>query len=154
VGSQFGPPGQFQPQVGGQPAGQFPYQAAYGFGPGQGPEQGQLPGSQRWQVVGKILDADATVPGLDRQHQVVHIRTRDGQELVVDLGNRRGLQNLDLKQGQSLSIQGRPGSVRGQPVLFADEVGKVSQTTSIQRGGTQPGQRGQSRQTQQQHYFD
>lgn len=90
-------------------------------------------------VVGQVSKEDARVEGIPQKNQVVELRTRRGRTLHIDLGEQQNLKDLDLSSDQQILVRGRLANVRGQRVLVAEEVARISQITSIQRDWDQLG---------------
>jgi hypothetical protein len=101
---------------------------------GMGMRGQRMGGSQaRLMVVGQVTNENADLPGLNPNHQVAQIRTREGTTLFVDLGPSDQVQDLNLSQNASIFVQGQLTNVSGKRVIMAQRVGKVSQLTQINR---------------------
>jgi len=114
---------------------------------------GQQGTGQTIALIGRITQDDARVEGVPRQNQVVQLRTRQGQTIHVDLGEQDNVEDLNLSRNQQIFVRGRLTTLRGERVLMAEEVARVSQVTSIDRQrDTQFGYVDPSRQDQQQRF--
>ena len=60
--------------------------------------------------------------GEHKEHQLVRIKTDKGENIRADLGPKAGLSDLNLKEGQTVSVQGTVGTINDRPVLMADKV--------------------------------
>jgi hypothetical protein len=74
--------------------------------------------------------------GRREQHSLVKLRLQDGRTLVVDLGRKKDLDDLDLQQGDKITLHGRQGTIDGRSVFFADRVRAGGQTLRIARNGS------------------
>jgi len=73
--------------------------------------------------------------GQREQHSLVKLQLQDGRSLVVDLGRKADLDELDLQKGENITLRGRRGMVDGRPVLFADRIQAGDETIRIARSG-------------------
>jgi hypothetical protein len=59
-------------------------------------------------VSGKVaILKELKIRGSDQTHQVVRIVTKEGKQIIADLGEKASLQDVNLSYGQEISIQGR-----------------------------------------------
>ncbi len=73
------------------------------------------------------------VKGTGKTHQLVRVKTQEGQQIVADLGTKRELRELNLTNGQQVTIQGRQLRVNGKPFLLADQISTDGKTVQIDR---------------------
>lgn len=110
---------------------------------------------QRLAVIGQVINEQANIPGVNPDHQVAQIRTREGTTLFIDLGPTQQAQELNLSQDHSIFARGQLVNVGGHPVLMARDVARVTQRLSIQREGRdQTGRQDQFGQRQQDRGHD
>lgn len=108
-------------------------------------QMGQTGRGQSVAVVGRLTREDAQISGVNPDHKVVQIQTRQGNTLYVDLGPSDQAQDLNLSQNQSIFAHGQLTNVGGQRVLMARQVARVSQLTNISRTDEGFGQQQRSR---------
>lgn len=69
----------------------------------------------------------------DESHQVVRIVTKDGKQIVADLGEKASLQGLNLAYGQEISVEGPMARLSGKPFVLAQKVTSQDKTVYIER---------------------
>lgn len=69
----------------------------------------------------------------DKSHQVVRIVTKDGKQIVADLGEKASLQGLNLAYGQEISVEGPMARLSGKPFVLAQKVTSQDKTVHIER---------------------
>ncbi|HEU5116117.1 MAG TPA: hypothetical protein VFT74_05510, partial [Isosphaeraceae bacterium] len=69
--------------------------------------------------------------GEHKEHVLARIKTDQGENIRADLGPRSGLSDLNLKEGESVSVQGTVGTINDRPVLMADEVSAGGKTAQV-----------------------
>mgnify|MGYP002624156839 CR=1 FL=1 len=80
----------------------------------------ELPPRQKWRrVSGTIQRVRNTNEGRDTRHTVIQLR---GSEQQVDLGPQDELQDLDLQEGDQITLLARPGQIDGQRFLIAQKI--------------------------------
>lgn len=90
-----------------------------------GAAQGQMP-----VIRGEVVSTrDFSIAGVDDKHRLIKVSDarQQGRTWVVDLGPANALQDLDLKEGDRVMIQGEAGRIEGRPVLRAVQVAEVVQ---------------------------
>jgi hypothetical protein len=99
----------------------------------RGPTGGQAMSSTQ-QLRGEILKTKkVTLKNTNRQHTVVLLETDKGRR-IADLGPSRNLGELQIDEGQKISVQGRFARTRDQvPVLLARRVQANGQAISVDR---------------------
>ncbi len=123
-----------------QDQGSFNQQARQQFqdrgpsGQQQAASRGQASGQR--QVTGQISSLDTvTDPQTGQRIVVAEVRTSGGKTMPVDLGSPRFVDQMDLEEGQQITVAGRRGQVNGQPGLVAsrieDETGLAMQVVRI-----------------------
>ncbi|MHC1762776.1 MAG: hypothetical protein AB9869_00510 [Verrucomicrobiia bacterium] len=90
--------------------------------------------------------------GQRQQHSLAKLQLQDGRSLIVNLGPKRDLDDLQLEKGDRITLRGGQGTIDGRSVFFADQVRTGDRTVQIKRSGGQPSQR-QARQQQQGREF-
>jgi hypothetical protein len=58
--------------------------------------------------------------GQREQHSMVKLRLQDGRSVVVDLGRKHDMDDLNLQKGDRITLRGRQGAVDGRSVFFAE----------------------------------
>lgn len=104
---------------------------------GQGMSQRRGMGSQTVAVLGKLTDQNASLQGINPNNKVLELRTQSGSTILVDLGSGQQTQDLNLSQNQSIFARGHLTTVRGQRVLRAQEIAKISQRITLNRNQQQ-----------------
>lgn len=102
------------------------------------PRGGQQPSGQagkgQMQVSGKILEEkQVNIKGTHRKNWVALLQTADGKQVVVDLGPVEKLKDVNIRRGQTLSVQGTQVRVGNRPVLFATEVNDTRKSLKVSR---------------------
>lgn len=106
----------------------------------------KLPPRQQWrQISGEIRRMRRTDQGRDTRHAVVQLRNSDKQ---IDLGPVNELQDLDLQQGDRISILARKGRVGGERMLVAQKIRANGQTIDVREATHRSISRGDSGQQQ------
>lgn len=122
---------QFQTQQGQQvqlDQGQRQAQQVYGIERGQQQMQQGL-------ISGRVTDArDVQIEGVSNEHRLVRLQTREGRQVVVDLGPEDQLNDLSVQQGDWLAVRGQIGQINNRPVIFAQQVANI---VTIDRSGEQ-----------------
>lgn len=86
-------------------------------------------------VSGKIaIIKELKVKGGDQLHQVVRILTKDGKQVVADLGKKAALTGINLEYGQEISVEGPMARLSGKPLILAQTVTTQGKTARIERG--------------------
>lgn len=99
------------------------------------------PGQQQMQTRQQAEQIQGTIQELrtidiqntGRQEIVAKIKTQEGRMARVSLGPKESLQQLGLKKGDQLTIQGRRGTINQQPYLFAERIQAGGQQVQVQR---------------------
>jgi hypothetical protein len=76
---------------------------------------------------------ELTVKGTDKTHQVVRLTTEEGKEVIVDLGAKNDLREVDIRRDQQLMIQGTKLRVAGNPFILAHQISTDGRTMQIDR---------------------
>ncbi len=85
-------------------------------------------------VTGKVaIIKELTIKRGDESHQIVRIVTKDGKQIVADLGNKASLQDLNLAYGQEISVDGPMARLSGKPFVLAQKVTSQDKTVHIER---------------------
>lgn len=71
--------------------------------------------------------------GQQDAHTIVEMRLDDGQRALVNLGPRVDPQDLNLKRGDTITVEGRRGRINQQPVLMATSIEVNGERTQIQQ---------------------
>jgi hypothetical protein len=82
--------------------------------------------------------------GQREQHSLVKVQLQNGRTLVVDLGPRQKLDDVKLRKGQRITVQGRTGRIDGRPVFFAEQLKVGDQTLRIARASSLSGSSAQA----------
>jgi len=104
-----------------------------GGGPGgmQGGEEGGMWIEER--VEGKIRDLKhIRLYGMGEEHTLARVETREGRTARVDLGPRKALAGLNLKDGDQVSVAGLPGLINDREVLMASRVESGGKTVQVE----------------------
>lgn len=88
-------------------------------------------------VQGKITSMkDVSLAKVADQHRMVKLESQSGKKIIVDLGAKQQLGELNLKKGDRLMVYGVPARINGKPVLFATRVAELeSPLLKIERDG-------------------
>lgn len=70
---------------------------------------------------------DFSIKGIKNDHRLIKVSDaeRPDRTWVVDLGDTNKLQQLDLKKGDRVLVQGRSARIEGKPVLRATQLAEV-----------------------------
>jgi len=86
------------------------------------------------QVSGEIEDIkELKVKGTGQTHQVARLRTPDGNQIIADLGAKKDLKELPIKNGTFLLIEGQKLRLNGKPFVLAEQVTAGGRTKQIDR---------------------
>jgi hypothetical protein len=77
--------------------------------------------SRRHRFTGELREMRVASVG-GRRHVVATVENEEGRQRVVDLGQEAALNNLDLRPGDQVTVQGPAARVDRQLVILADEV--------------------------------
>lgn len=87
-----------------------------------------------YRIEGVVQDtSDITVPGSDQSHVFVRIRTEDGDTVLTDLGPANRIQQINLRQGDRIIVEGNRDTSGDQPLLVATRVDANEQSVKITR---------------------
>ena len=107
---------------------------------GQGARGGQAMGSpdrsgpQSTELSGTIREIrEFNLAGFDQPHKIARVETGEGRVAKVDFGPTDQLQNVNLQQGDEVTVRGRRGMINDRPLLMAQEITKGQQTATIRR---------------------
>jgi plastocyanin len=90
--------------------------------------------SRRWEIEGEVTNVkEATVHGEKRQ--VAALKSAQGQQLVVDLGSKNALQDLEITKGDRLTVAGPAARIGGKRILLAQHLKMNGQRREIRRDG-------------------
>lgn len=95
----------------------------------------QTTGQRSVALSGRITQADVNIGGNMQSDKLVRLQTSRGQTVIANLGSPDQLQDLNLQRGQNLYVRGRLTQQGGQRIVMAEEVGRVTQRTTISRTG-------------------
>lgn len=85
-------------------------------------------------VNGKIaIMKELKVKGGDENHQVVRILTKEGKQIIADLGEKASLKDMNLAHGQEISVEGPMVRLSGKPFVLAQKVTTQGKTVRIER---------------------
>ncbi len=85
-------------------------------------------------VTGQVaIIKELTIKRGDESHQIVRIVTKDGKQIVADLGKKASLQDLNLAYGQEISVEGPMARLSGKPFVLAQKVTSQDKTVHIER---------------------
>lgn len=97
--------------------------------------QGQLfdsPRDRSASIQGEIEQVKQfNMKGQQDAHNLARIRMQDGQSVVVNLGPKRNLRDLQLSEGDRVTIQGRRGKIDGKTVVLAEQIRSNNQTARV-----------------------
>jgi hypothetical protein len=91
--------------------------------------------SKERQVSGTVLGIkDVEFKGSDQKNTVALLRTnKNNRRLVVDLGPKKDLKELNVKKGQQLAAKGVVVNVGDQPLLVASQLKRGNKTLDVDR---------------------
>lgn len=85
-------------------------------------------------VIGEVVEVrDIQFKGIPVKHRLVKIRNRQGNTLVVDLGDATKTEMARLKKGSRIFALGKEARVNGDPVLYARYFGELYEAGSMGR---------------------
>lgn len=92
-------------------------------------------GAKRYRMRGSLENfRTVQLSGVDQPHLVAKLKTDNDRKVCVDLGPRQKVQNnLDLENGQTVTIYGVRGSINDQRTLIAQHIEAGNQSYDIQR---------------------
>lgn len=86
------------------------------------------------QVSGQVTALkELNVKDTDKMHQVVRLKAEEGKEVIVDLGAKEDLRDVEIKPDQRLTIQGTSMRVDGTPFMLAYHISTDGRTMQIDR---------------------
>ncbi len=95
-----------------------------------------------YRVQGRITNLRSLeLAGKEGTHLLAKIRTQDGRIAKVDLGRERNLRNVDLQQGDRVTVTGKIGQINGRALLMATRINAQGRTITAQRGESKKLQR-------------
>jgi len=96
-----------------------------------------LNGAERdtWRrLTGAIVDQKTEdLPGSDEKHKLVLLKLGDDRRLAVDLGPADGFGDIDLDEGETVTVEGNLRRMDGRTVLMADRLETEEGATRITR---------------------
>ncbi|HOR28046.1 MAG: hypothetical protein BWZ08_00471 [candidate division BRC1 bacterium ADurb.BinA292] len=72
-------------------------------------------------------------PGVSEEHILAEVDTAKSSQGRVELGPASKVAHLNLKEGDSIYVEGRPGRLNGQPVMIAQTVKANGEVIKIER---------------------
>ena len=88
-------------------------------------------------IEGRLMDIrQVTLRDDPQPHQMAKLRTRSGEEIVVDLGTGEELAQLNLHAGDWVGVVGEGARINGRPIIAASTVAHVA---TIRRPAQQTG---------------
>ncbi len=119
---------------------QYAQSQQYGFGDTYGyfqesPHAGmQQTASGQFKTQGTIQKLESKrLVGMRDRHAIATIQTYDGQTVQVDLGPRNQITDLNLSQGDQVTISGTLGMLNDRPIVIATEIQTQDDMVQIQR---------------------
>ncbi len=113
--------------------------------PGPGSRQAMNRGRQgprQYRISGKVQDTmNVTLYGMNKEHTVARVKTDRGDTVKVDLGPKSDLRQLDLSQGDRVTITGHRGRINDRHMLMATRVQHDGRSVNVQRQRPQSDQR-------------
>ncbi len=83
-------------------------------------------------VFGEVVDVrDIQFKGVPVKHRLVKIRNKQGNTLVVDLGDATRTNTSIAKKGARIFVVGKEARVNGDPVLYARYYGQLMEAGSM-----------------------
>ncbi|RJR38367.1 MAG: hypothetical protein C4576_22680 [Desulfobacteraceae bacterium] len=83
-------------------------------------------------VSGKVEDLRRfPLAGMEDEHQLAKIRTHDGRIARVDLGPVVTLRDLEIRQGDTITVHGKTGTLNDKAMLMADRIEAGGRTLSV-----------------------
>ena len=103
-------------------------------------------------IAGRLMETrEVTLKGLSEKHVLARLQTPQGRQVLVDLGTRGNLQDVNLTKGEIIATTGSFGRINGRPVLFADhfaDLVRIDRRAQPQQAGSSQGpQRGDQTQS-------
>lgn len=78
---------------------------------------------QREQLQGKLVKVhNVQLPGMREAVVIGLVKTKNGQDAIVNLGSSEQMGDLDLEEGTPVSIHGFGFEIDGKQILFADRI--------------------------------
>lgn len=71
--------------------------------------------------------------GLDQPHIIAEVKTKGGKNELVNMGPKAKYDQVDLREGDSLKLLVRPGTINGQDALIAQEAKIGGETVRLPR---------------------
>jgi len=103
-------------------------------------------------VSGKVaIVKELKIKGAEQTHQVARILTKEGKQIVADLGEKASLKDVNVALGQEISVEGPMVRMSGKPFILAQKVTSQGKTAQIERkllSVMQAGREGQGSQGQ------
>ncbi len=94
-----------------------------------GQDQGQ---SQNVHIEGKVRDMMThRLAGMGEDHQFARVETESGRTAKVDLGPKSQVSELNLKDGDKITVTGTRGTINDRGVLMAAKVEKGDQSVTL-----------------------
>lgn len=88
--------------------------------------------AQMRRVRGQIVRTrEVQLPGMEEPLLVAEVKTEQGRRYIVNLGPKEHLENIQLHQGDDISVRGRAFEMDGQHFLFAEHVRANGETADL-----------------------
>lgn len=68
-----------------------------------------------------------------RQHTFVKVNLENGNKAIIDLGEKKGLSDLDLQKGDSIKVRGRTGQIGNRTVVRASRIKVDGEMTQLRK---------------------
>lgn len=97
-------------------------------------EKGSRRSAKSYTFSGTIEDTkQMTTRGIRGVVNLLRVRLKDGERVIINLGPNTTLQDLDVQQGDWIRVQGQQGIINNSPVLFATSVSAHGKTHEIRQ---------------------
>jgi len=86
------------------------------------------------QVSGTVQELkEIKLAGQEKQHRIARIKTREGRVARVDLGPADNTKDLNLQDGDQITVYGRKGTINNKGMLMAQRIEASGRTVAVNR---------------------
>lgn len=83
-------------------------------------------------VIGTVTETrEIQLKGVNAKHRLVKIKNKEGQNLVINLGDATRVPADQLTKGNRIVAVGKEARINGKPVLYAKYVGNLREAGSM-----------------------
>jgi len=117
--------------------------ATQGMQRGNSQDTAQSTNANRF-VIGKLIDAKSVRVAGPRgtgKHRLLKLESRNGEQIIVDMGTSRSPSAMGFRQGDLIVAMGKSARINGRPVLYAHYVGELQDLAARKGSGESTAER-------------